>query len=300
LNAPIIQYGVATASTRPGIAVRLRGGILQHLPVPDDLSLDESYDDFPRVEEAFGERLDESLDPRGPSSLWTEFERLSPDRADLVVDVGCGEGEDSIELARRYGVPVVGVDPVDRHIELAEAAAAAAGVQDQVSFQAGVAEATGLGDGTADLVWAKESLMFADLDRAFTECRRVLRPGGSVFVYQVCTGPLMGDEEAERFWCDAAGARHVRPGDLLRAADESGFVTTFRTDFAGEWGEFGQERSGAGGRRLLHAARLLREPSRYVSEFGETNYRIMLGDCLWHVYRMIGKLHGVAFGFQRG
>jgi len=25
----------------------------------------------------------------------------------------------------------------------------------------------------------------------------------------------------------------------------------------------------------------------------------MLDDCLWHVYRMIGKLHGAAFIFER-
>lgn len=267
--------------------------------MPDDLSLDESYDDFPRVEEAFGERLDESLEPHGPSSLWAQFERLSPNSRAVVVDVGCGEGEDSIELAKRFGVRVVGVDPVDRHIELAEAATADADLRDEVTFHAGRAEATGLDDGSADLIWAKESLMFVDLDRTFAEFRRVLRPGGSVFVYQVCTGPLMGDDEADRFWHEAAGARNVRPDDLSRAADESGFATTFRTDFAGEWGEFAQERSGASGRRLLHAARLLREPARYIEEFGETNYRIMLGDCLWHVYRMIGRLHGVAFGFQR-
>ena len=265
----------------------------------DDLSLDESYDDFPRIEQAFGERLDESLEPDGPGSLWAQFERLSPNSRAAVVDVGCVEGEDSIELAKRYGVRVVGIDPVDRHIELARAAARAAGLRDEVTFNAGRAEATGLGDGSADLIWAKESLMFADLDRTFTEFRRILRPGGSVFVYQVCTGPLMGDDEAQRFWHEAAGARNVRPDDLSRAAGDRGFATTFRTDFAGEWGEYAQERSGAAGRRLLRAARLLREPARYVSEFGETNYRIMLGDCLWHIYRMIGKLHGVALGFQR-
>ena len=62
-----------------------------------------------------------------------------------------------------------------------------------------------------------------------------------------------------------------------------------------EWGEYAQERTGAAGRRLVHAARLLRSRDRYIDEFGEAAYRVMLGDCLWHVYRMIGKLHGVAF-----
>ena len=39
-----------------------------------------------------------------------------------------------------------------------------------------------------------------------------------------------------------------------------------------------------------HAARLLRDPERYIARFGRQNYDIKLGDCLWHVYRMIGKL----------
>ena len=44
------------------------------------------------------------------------------------------------------------------------------------------------------------------------------------------------------------------------------------------------------GRKLLHAARLLRDPQRYASRYGRGAYDIMLGECLWHIYRMIGKL----------
>ena len=41
---------------------------------------------------------------------------------------------------------------------------------------------------------------------------------------------------------------------------------------------------------LPHAARLIRDPARYITRFGQANYDIKLGDCLWHIYRMIGKL----------
>jgi hypothetical protein len=51
-----------------------------------------------------------------------------------------------------------------------------------------------------------------------------------------------------------------------------------------------EEHSGKVGRKLLHAARLLRDPERYRAQFGEAAYEIMLGDCLWHVYAMLGKL----------
>jgi hypothetical protein len=57
-----------------------------------------------------------------------------------------------------------------------------------------------------------------------------------------------------------------------------------------EWGEYTQEHGPRPDRHLLHAARLIRDPGRYISRFGQENYDIKLGDCLWHIYRMIGKL----------
>lgn len=56
---------------------------------------------------------------------------------------------------------------------------------------------------------------------------------------------------------------------------------------------------GTARQRLLYAARLLRQPQWYISQFGETNYNIMLGDCLWHVHRMIGGLAGYACTFAK-
>jgi hypothetical protein len=35
---------------------------------------------------------------------------------------------------------------------------------------------------------------------------------------------------------------------------------------------------------------LLRGRDSYVARFGEAACDMMLGDCLWHVYGMIGKL----------
>ena len=261
------------------------------------ISLDDSYDAFERIEEAFGNRLDESLDPRGPDSVWDVVARVSPPRDGVAIDVGCGGGEDALELATRFGLRVLGVDPVAFHVDQAREAAASAGVADRVSFERGVAEELPVPDASADLVWAKESLMYADLDDAFAELRRVLRPDGRCLVYQVFTGPRMTDDEAVEFWSVVGDAHSVRPDDVVRAAERVGLSVLERTDFGGEWGEYAQEQRGAGGRRLVHAARLLRDPDRYIAEFGEANYQIMLGDCLWHVYRMIGKLTGVAFVF---
>ena len=266
--------------------------------MPDDVSIDESYDDFPRIEEAFRRRLDEPLGPRGPAHLWELFAGLDPAPGDLVVDVGCGGGDDAVEPARRFDVAVLGVDPVARHVELGRERAAGAGLDDRVRFILGTAERLPLDDGAAALAWSKEALMYADLGAAFPELRRVLRPGGRGLVYQVCTGPGMGDDEAAAFWREAAVAHSLRAGDLAAAMDAAGLAVQERVDYGSEWGEAAQERSGEPGRRLVHVARLLRDPDRYVAELGEAAYRIMLGDCRWHVYRMLGKLSGAAFTFR--
>jgi SAM-dependent methyltransferase len=269
---------------------------------PSDISLQESYDDFPRVEEAFQQFLDGSLNPRGPDSLFEVLDTVQLPTNGVAVDVGCGEGRDSIELARRFGLRVYGVDPLPRHIELSSGLARAEGLSDAVDFRLGSAEDLPLPDDTADLVWCKEVLMFTELDRAFGEFVRILRPHGIGCVYQVLTGSRMSEAEAREFWEMDLGYGHahsLRPSDIEAAIASAGLELRRRIDFASEWGEYAQEQSGAGGRRLMHAARLLRDPKRYTAAFGDVAYRIMLADCLWHVYRMIGKLHGAAFIFTK-
>ena len=80
------------------------------------------------------------------------------------------------------------------------------------------------------------------------------------------------------------------PARTDAAIAAAGLQVEERIDVGSEWGEWSQERSGAAGRKLLHAARLLRDPERYRAPFGEAAYEIMLADCHWAVYGLIGKL----------
>jgi SAM-dependent methyltransferase len=265
-------------------------------------SSEASYDVYPLIEEEFQQFLDGSLNPRGPGSLFDIVATLEVPADGVAIDVGCGEGQDAIELARRFGLCMHGIDPVPRNIELASSLAAAEGLSNTVEFHLGTAEALPISDEIVHLVWCKEVLTLTSVNLAFSEFRRVLRPGGVGFVYQVLTGPKMSDDEAREFWEKDLGygqAHSVRPSDVEAVITSVGLELRQRIDFASEWGEYAQERTGAGGRRLVHTARLLRDPQRYVERFGESAYRVMLGDCLWHVYRMIGKLVGAAFVFTK-
>jgi trans-aconitate methyltransferase len=85
--------------------------------------LEQLYEAFPRFEAAFDAALAESLHPRGPEVLFELVERMGLPAGSQVLDVGCGEGRHTLELARRFGFDVVGIDPVPRQIEVARASA---------------------------------------------------------------------------------------------------------------------------------------------------------------------------------
>jgi SAM-dependent methyltransferase len=256
-------------------------------------------EEFSAVEEGFGRCLDESLAPRGRESLYGLVESVKLAPGGVAVDVGCGSGRDAVELARRFGLSVHGVDPRSANLDRARDLALAADLDQAVELHLGKAEALPLPSKSCDLVWCKEVISFTDLDLAIGEFGRVLRPDGVGILYQVLIGPAMSDEEAAWFvrGSDFGPCRALRPKEVESAFARAGLAVRERVDYASEWGEAAQERDGGAGRRLIHVARLLRQPERYVERFGETSYRIMLGDCLWHVYRMIGKLWGVAFVF---
>jgi len=259
-----------------------------------DPALLESYDNYPRIEEAFQAALDESLNPRGPELLYEIVGNLGlPPKADAL-DLGCGEGRFSIELAKRFGFRVTGVDPVPRHIELCtarrnDAAKSRSELGELIRFELGAAEAVPLADASVDLIWCREVLVLVEaLDEAFAECRRVLRGSGRMLIYQNCRTDRLEPREAELIG-ETGRFDHRRMEAAFTAA---GFQGVESIDLGSEVGERIDEDTGEAGRRLIHTARLLRDPERYIAKFGQAAYDIMLGDCLWHVYRMIGKLSG--------
>lgn len=115
-----------------------------------------------------------------------------------------------------------------------------------------------------------------------------------MLLHQVFFTAQMEAGEIARLW--GSDERMVndswRAEPMEAAAAAAGLEIEEADEFGGEWGEYAQEKNGGPGRRLVHASRLLRDPERYIEKFGRENYDIMLGDCLWHVYRMIGKLTG--------
>jgi SAM-dependent methyltransferase len=251
-----------------------------------DARTEEAYL-FDEVEDAFHEMLEESLDPRGPEALFDLVATFGLPSGAAAVDVGCGRGEHARVLAERFGFDTLGVDPISRPTG--------------IPFKPGSAERLPLPDESVDLVWCRDVLSHvADLPRAFAEMRRVLRPGGRAMVYLMLVGPRLEPREAETFFeLTRVVGSSFDASRVEGAVAAGGLRIDERLEIGSEWGELAEEQNGKPGRRLLWAARLLRDPERYVARFGQENYGVMLGDCLWHVYAMLGKLHRRAYALSR-
>lgn len=264
-----------------------------------DLVPDAGDPRFEDIEEAFNLALDESLDPRGPDMLYDMAAAPGLSAESSILDLGCGTGRHSIRLARRFGATVVGVDPDEESLEAARESLDDAGTLSpdlgaRVRYVPGSAEAIPLGDAEVDLVWCRDVLcLVADLDLAYSEIRRVMTDHGRAVVYQMfATDRLEPMESARLFAALDCVPSSMDPRRTESAIAGAGLQVEERVVLGTEWGEYIEEESGKAARLLLHAGRLLRDPDRYVERFGQRNYEIKLGDCMWHIYRLIGKLSG--------
>ncbi len=101
----------------------------------------------------------------------------------LLLDLACGRGGYGLEIARRSGCRVVGVDFSAVAIDQAHSRAQALGLGERAEFRVGELTGTGLDAASVDAVLVVDAIQFAEptLD-ALRECRRVLVPGGRLAI----------------------------------------------------------------------------------------------------------------------
>jgi len=107
--------------------------------------------------------------------------RLAPASGERVLDVGCGTGGTTLELARRAAPgEAVGIDLAAEMLAVARRrAGAAAPGGARARFVVGDAQVHDLGEAAFDAAYSRFGVMFfADPLAAFANLRRALRPGG--------------------------------------------------------------------------------------------------------------------------
>ena len=97
-----------------------------------------------------------------------------------VLDYCCGNGEDGVFIAQNGAKEVVGIDISDVSIENCRELARKNGIEGITSYQVGDAENTGFDDSSFDVITEYGALHHLDLERAFAEMSRILKPNGKI------------------------------------------------------------------------------------------------------------------------
>jgi ubiquinone/menaquinone biosynthesis C-methylase UbiE len=271
--------------------------------VPPPELLNDLYVTFNEVEPAFQAELSKSLEPRGHDLLLDIVERFGLTPGATAIDIGCGEGRYTFPLAERFGLDVRGIDPIPGHIDICNRKRDELDprLAARVRFELGSLEQLSHVASDIDLVWCRDMLVhIEDLPRAFAECHAALRPGGHMLIYNQFGTQRLEPREGEWLWRTmGVVARNTAPAYFEETFTSAGFTMLEMIELRSELQEFIEEQTGSVSRELLYAARMLRAPERYIAQFGQTNFDMTLGDCLWHIYQMLGKLSPRIYVLQR-
>lgn len=107
-----------------------------------------------------------------------------------VLVVGSGIGGTSRCLAKEFACRVTGIDLTEEYCNAAVLLSAKVGLADLVDFRQGDATNLPFDDASFDVVWTEHVAMnIPDKSRLYREMRRVLKPGGTLAIYDILAGP---------------------------------------------------------------------------------------------------------------
>lgn len=148
-----------------------------------------------------------------------------------VLDVGSGVGGTSRCLATEFGCRVTGIDLTDEYCRAAAILSAKIGLAELVDYRQGDATNLPFDDGSFDVVWTEHVAMnIPDKSRLYREMHRVLKPGGTIAIYDILAGPF-GPVLFPVPWARTPDTSFlVRPEELRKLLEEAGFTVSDWSD----------------------------------------------------------------------
>lgn len=135
----------------------------------------ELYEDLPRQGPGLRESTERALHLLPPLTA-----------AQRVLDVGCGSGAQTIDLARVCEARIVAVDKHAPFLSRLRSRVAELGLGDRIEVQEGTMEDLRFPDASFDVVWSEGAIFVIGFARGLAAWRRLLVPGGYLVVSDLC------------------------------------------------------------------------------------------------------------------
>ncbi len=120
--------------------------------------------------------------------------------APRILDVGCGRGDPTLELAALTGGEIVGLDIDRRSLDDMSARAAERGLAGRVRAVLGSMIEMEFASESFDLVWAEASLHVVGFEAGLDIARRLLKPGGFLVIHEMAWVRPNPPRELADYW----------------------------------------------------------------------------------------------------
>jgi len=117
-----------------------------------------------------------------------------------ILDLGCGPGRQSLVLARETGGHVTAVDLLPLFLKQLEERARTARLSDRIATLNASMDDLPCEDESFDLLWSEGAIYNIGFDNGLSTWRRLLRPGCSLAVSELCWLTHDPPEHIRRFW----------------------------------------------------------------------------------------------------
>jgi ubiquinone/menaquinone biosynthesis C-methylase UbiE len=187
--------------------------------------------------------LSTGLPRQGPGSTQATLRALSmvqglpaPPR---ILDIGCGPGAQTIDLALATDGEIVALDNRNRFLDEVLTRATKAGVISQIKPLCGSMFEMDFPDASFDLVWSEGAIYIMGFGAGLSACRRFLKPGGSIAVSELTWLTDDPPAEARDRWSQEYPAMQTIEANVKIAAD-AGYagIKTFILPAADWWANY--------------------------------------------------------------
>jgi SAM-dependent methyltransferase len=135
-----------------------------------------------------------------------------------ILDIGCGAGAQTIDLARATEAQIVAVDNHEPFISRLAKRAAALGLADRITAKVGDMNDLPFPDGSFDVIWCEGAIFIIGFAMGLASWRRLLAVGGQLVVSELCWLRADPPTEVKAFFRDEGadiGDMHARRKDIV-------------------------------------------------------------------------------------
>ncbi len=150
-----------------------------------------------------------------------------------ILDAGCGIGGTSRLLSKQFNCSVTGIDLVEKFIDAAKFLTKSTGMEKNIIFFPMSILATSFADNSFDCIWCQHTLMnIKEKASAFSEFKRLLKPGGILVLHEVIKGKNQDDKiHLPVPWADSPSLSFlISKKEMNKFAEDAGFVSEFNQD----------------------------------------------------------------------